>query len=215
MEEEHEGLTPDEIKFKEQSKMRNIMIENFNTMVRYQKSIQGPGINKISEITPHLLLSNYDASLDFVNLKENGINFILYFGTKERDQTLLNRYKNKDIETRQIQLPDVENNQNPPNVQSYLDPVYNILHSLVLDEKKILLCCDRGVSLSVCFLMYYFLKRYYLINIEKNKNALMNIKNVFITDILKFIKDIRVCIDVHPGFLQQLVMIEMNYKNKS
>lgn len=216
-EDEHNGLTPEEIQFKQRSQMRDIMNNALETMLSYQRLNQKPGINKISEITPHLYLSNYEASLDFVNLKDYNINFILYFGTKERNQTLLNRYKSKDIETTQIRIPDPppSDQQTPPDIRTYFDPVYNIIHDLVLKEKKILLCCDRGVSLSAVFLLYYFLKRHYILNTSGKLNALLDIKNVYSVDILKFIKDIRGCTEIHEGFLQQIIMTEMNYKNMS
>lgn len=189
----------------------------FNEMVNYSRNTMGPGINKISEITSHLCISNYDTCLEINNLKDFDIDFVIYLGLKAQNPEFLKKYELENKNFLQIKIPDFLNNQKLPNLANFLEEVYLTLHNLVYDKKKILICCDRGVSLSGGVLLYYFLRRFYLTN--SDNPSLENLEQFYSLEILKFLKEFRPCLDIHPGWLYQIlvleIMIKENYRKKS
>lgn len=185
-------------------------------IVKYVKAVQGPGINKVSEITTHLLLGTYENSLDIELLKDFNINVIIYFGTQPKEEKIINKYKRKKIQYFNIDINDVDDkNKIVPNLTPYFDYCYNLIHENVLNQKKVFLHCKSGSSLSVIMLLYYLVRRYYVINFLKHKEVtklIVDLQNSFVLDIIKFIKENRPSIDPHPEYILQLLVIEHKIK---
>ena len=192
-------------------KIKLYIDDTLGKIVRYCRTMQGPGINKISEMTQHIYISNFDNACDIDQIRELGINIILYLGLKEKESSTLKRYRKRKIEHIQFRIEDSESS----NLVPHLDRCYDMVHQYILDEKKILIHCDKGVSLSPSLVAYYFIKRYYLTNFKRKKSKtkeLIDFRTSFLPIVFRFMKECRPCIDPKPNFIYQILCIEQQMK---
>lgn len=197
------------------SKKERLKIENnLASINRYIKTIQGPGLNKISEITNNIYVSNVDNMQEMSLLKEYGISSILYIGKLSLNKKILQNYTKRKIQYKYMGLSNISTNKF--DIRSYLDESYEYIHKFVNDNKKILLVCDNGISMSIILLLYYLLKRYYTTNMNINKQKTLDLIYTdvyFLTDILKFIKESRPCAEPDIDHIYQLLLVEYVFKN--
>lgn len=198
-------------------KEQDYIEDNLGAIFKYIKATQGPGLNKISELTTHILVSNMENACSIDRLKDFGVDAILYIGLRKKEEVLLKKYSRKKIEHYHIEFPDVNETSDSKcmNLVPHLDYTYQIIHKYVIDEKKILVHCSAGLSLSIAVLLYYFLVRYYITNFKINKDRtkdLISTKIYFLPGVVKFIKELRPCIDPHIDYLYQLFMFEYKIK---
>jgi|GEM_PF-4556585 len=198
-------------------KEQNSIQRNSDLIVRYVRAFAGPGLNKISELTTHILVSNIENASQPSQLKEYGIEAILYIGLIKKSPELLNSYRKKKIEHHHISFPDIEetNDKVPKNLIPFLDQSYQIIHNYVSNERKILVHCLSGLSLSVSVILYYLLNRYYLTNFKIHKNKtkeLIDYEISFLPKLVRFLKEMRPCISPHPSYIHQLLLRENQMK---
>src|SRR5579883_2210517 len=180
---------------------------NLNRIMKYIRAFMGPGMNKVSEITTHILISNTENAEQLSVIKEYGIKSLLYFGSQPKDPKILKTYQKKKLNY--LQIPIGEKTGKPPNLMQYLDSAYQFIHQSVLNEEKVLLHCNEGVSLSVAFLIYYLLRRYYITNFKSSKDKtkdLIDPEITFILGIIKFLKELRPCIEPKADYIYQLLV---------
>lgn len=164
---------------------------------KYLNMNVNPGVNTISEITKHVYLSNDNMvsnnkkmirSLDVVN--------IIHVGP--------------------IKLNNVDNIivDNDDDFVDCLDDFYDKLHQNIINEKKTLISCDTGMSLSAAFVAFYFLRRYYVTNYKKSNEITKDLisNNFILITIIKFIKYSRPCIHIHHDLILDLVYVEDRIK---
>lgn len=198
-------------------KEKGYIEDSLKMIMRFIRASQGPGVFRISEITTHILISNMENACQIDLLKDYGIDVVLYFGLKKKDPQIIHRYQKKKIKHIHMPFPDVLEtpDKKPQNLIPYLDSYYDIIHKHVSNEVKLLIHCESGTSLSVAVIMYYFLRRYYVTNFKNNKDRtkdLIDLRVSFLPGIVKFMKELRPCIDPHPEYIYQILLFENHIK---
>lgn len=181
--------------------LEKILDEHLCVLVKYNKSTKAPGINKLSEITSKLFMSNYDNMINYNLLKENGIKNIIYFGDRVIDQKKFKAYKINYFHIKDDIIPQI------------FDKAYNIMETVLNKEMKLLLVCDSGISNMV--IVFYMINRFYLLTYKSGYNEtlkLLDLEQSQILMILKFLKESRPCIDITPEQFLYLLKIEYNFK---
>lgn len=181
-------------------------------IVRCLDQKTGPGFGKLSETTSHVYITNLDTSLNIDILKENGIRAVLYLDNQNKSKEALKAYRDRKIDHMFVPMADdIE-----ANIMGKFEPCYQYIHQWVEKEKKVLVHCAAGMSRSAAVVMYYFLKRYYVVNagIEvKVTRDLMDIRNYHIVRVVSMVKDCRPCVRPNPGFVRQLLLAERQLKH--
>jgi hypothetical protein len=187
---------------------RNVSYET-KRISSYLERNESPGMQYLSEITPHIFVCNYKMSLDVTILKSYGIKKIVNFGTTKTDATKA-EYKSKKID--ELTIP-IEDNVKA-NIMEHLDRIYNFIHENIKKKNKMLFHGENGASRPIAFIAYYLLRRYYTINHlnPQLQEDLIDRKKYYLLDIIKFIKMARSCINPNPGFVSQLVLSELALK---
>jgi hypothetical protein len=192
------------------------MSANFKSIIKYLKENPGPGFNKITEITTNILMSDFDNSCDIEILKSYGIRTILDVSNIERDPELIKQFDKKRINYVAINTPTNFDVLSIEKFANYINTGYDIIHASVTKNNKILVHCIDGVNISAVFVIYYLLKRYYLCNFLINIDSTRKIADpdhYFLLDIIKFIKDRRLCIEPDASLIMQLTRIESAIKD--
>jgi len=177
---------------------------HFDVIIKYIKSSQSPKIDQISELTSHILISDIKNACELTQVKDYGIETVLYLGMHNKNAQTLKSYAKRKINHIYI-------NVELDNILPYLEITYNTIHKNVIDEKKILVHCDTGLSISVAILLYYFMRRYYIINYKSSKEKtkdLIDYRITYLIKIIQFIKEIRPCINPQPIYIHQLLITE-------
>lgn len=203
----------DEYRDIKQRREKNFMEAAFKETMKCINAIQAPGVNKVEEITSHLYISNWDASLDIRLLRELGISAILCVETMGKPDDVRRAYKKKKIEHMQIPIEDTPKQK----IVQFFDPAYDFIHKAISADKKVLVHCAAGISRSTTMIMYYLLKRYYLTNFKRNKiitKEIINMRHYFLPRIMHFIKQFRPCASPNPGFVDQLLWAEYYMKKQ-
>jgi hypothetical protein len=185
--------------------------EAYDHIVRYISSHSSPGMGKISEITQHIFISDLESSLSITQLKEVGINAILYLCENNKTKKALDTYRKKKIDHKFVKISD---HPEAP-IGAVFEDCYEFIHRHVVAEKRVLIHCAAGVSRSTTVTMYYFLKRYYMTNFHisaKKTKDLLDTKIYFLTGITMMVKDARPCVCPNPGFVRQLLLAEYRFK---
>jgi hypothetical protein len=192
-------------------KKRNLAIrESLSKIIGYCRSVQGPGINDISSITTHVLISNYKNALNITRMRESGIKNIFYIGKLDKE-SVLKKYEKRKIRHTQLNVEESETLDLLP----HLHQCYKIIHNCVEKEERILIHCDKGVNLSPSIVSYYFLIRYYLTNFdpEADNDELLDYRTSFLPGIIRFIKETRACIEPGPNVLKTILVAEQFMKD--
>jgi predicted protein tyrosine phosphatase len=180
-------------------------------MIKYANSNRSPGMSNISEITQHVSLSDLPVSTNIAQLRANAVEAILYLGDDNKPPKVLQAYKKKKIAHKYVQIED---SPKAP-IGKVFEDCYNFIHVAVAAEKRVLVHCAAGVSRSPTVIIYYLLKRYYMINYRtttKLTKQLVNYEKYFAPDVLEMVKDARPCVCPNPGFLKVLLMVEYQMK---
>lgn len=177
----------------------------------FLRTTQGPGLNKLSETTTHIFIGGWEVGCNPRLLKENGIEAILYLGKQSKPDSLHKSYKKRKMEYMEINVEDSPHT----NILEFIEKCYQYVHKFVQQEKKVLIHCVGGVSISAAVVLYYLLKRYYVTNFMKTRNGtkdLIDLRVYSLPRIIQFVKECRSCIDPNHNFIKQLVMVEHGMK---
>jgi hypothetical protein len=199
------------------SRTERYIAEVRDKIFKYVNSNMGPGVNHISEITQHLFIGNLNVALNFDLLRSNNISAILCitnvteYNYEKKSPQILQKYQKRKIEYHEVDFPDDPR----VNIFPHFEPTYNIIHSAIVDERKILIQCAGGVSRSATIAAYYLLKRYYFTNFKSTPSktkALLSDQTYHLVGIITLIKECRPCIRPNPGFIHQLLIVEYQMK---
>jgi len=182
-------------------------------IAKYLQQEAGPGMDKFSEITSHLYVSNWSSSCNSNYLKDKDIELVICVSKDSKSKNELRLYNTMRIQ--QVVVP-IEDSQNE-NINRYFEQFYQMLYDAILEEKHILVHCETGSSSSVAMVLYYLLKRYYLTNFGKKSSMdqeLMSLRSFKLKDIITYMKARRTCIDPNLGFVTQLLTAEVFLKKQ-
>lgn len=151
--------------------------------------------DELSQIAPHLFLSNWSSSENFKLLKQAKIRAILTAETQPRNENVLKMYKSLGIDYKQIYIDDSPTE----NISSYFDSTYDFIEKHISERKNVLVNCWAGISRSTTLILNWIIR-----NIYKNCPSLHPPQAV--TNSLNFVRESRPIINPNPGFIKQLVM---------
>lgn len=191
---------------------QELIEEETSNIGYYLRREAGPGMNKFSEITPHIFISDWDGAANGDNLRDNDIELIICVSKERKSKTTTNLYESLRIN--QIVIPIADNPQE--NLSMHFENFYEIVHNALLEERTILVHCQYGTSVSAALVLFYLLKRYYITNFGKKETRDMElIGPVFkLQNIIEFVKERRPCVEPNPGFIAQILTAEMFLKKK-
>jgi protein-tyrosine phosphatase len=191
------------------SDKRNISYE-LKKIIAYLDRNIGPGMHYFSEITPHIYISNWNASLDTKILRSYEITEVINLSGNHKPEKIKFNYKKRAINEWTIIIGDSESDP----IDEYFDKTYYHIHALISQNKKILIHGQDGISRSVIIIAHYLLRRYYLINYKNEIIQDELISRYFTSDIIKFIKMNRTCANPNQKFIYLLLIAELNLKHE-
>ena len=163
--------------------------------------------NDITEIVPHLFLSNWFTSNNSNVLYKNKIKGVITIETLEKPNNVLLYQQNNGIESMYISLPDSPN----ANIYKYFDITYDFIHDKISKGENVLVHCYAGVSRSATIVLNYMLRNFY-------KNQKRNVKILSPQEIqysaLEFVRSRRPIVNPNKGFLSQLFQKCVQYSNE-
>jgi hypothetical protein len=192
---------------------KDIIKDNHGRIMAYMMKNQAPGIEKFSETTPHIYLSNWKNGCDVQLLREQGIKRVLYLGTDKKPESVIKAYGKRNISHAEMPIAV----DPPTNILPSLQNLSAFIHESVMKEEKILIHCKDGSAVSPSILVFYLLSRYYLTNYITNLNVtklLVDPESMFALTIIKFLKQYRPCIVIHPALTYQILLSEMLLKRQ-
>ncbi len=169
----------------------------------------GPGMDKISEITTNIYITNMRGAEDIPKLREMAIKLVV-FVVDRLGMINFKNYNKRKIETIEIRFSD---NNDIYGVLPF--EIYEKIQNYTNNSARVLFVCDDGCNKSPAVLSLFYLSRYYdsnyITNIEVTRN-LLTTENFIIPAIFKKIKSGRNCAVVNPKIIQHIIMIESNRK---
>jgi predicted protein tyrosine phosphatase len=203
-------------------KIKNYIPKKVQEIKKYLDQNAGPGINTIDQITPHIFISSYSVACDARVLRQYKIKNVLYLNGCASPKHILKLYKELEVTQDHIFMQD--------SVMKYdefseiLETAYKIILGIVENKKNILIHCEQGISRSPTIVMYYLLKRFYLLSLKISmeefqktgkKEKLKNLIDPFdsrLLEIVKLVKTRRACIYPNLYFVNLLLIVEQNLK---
>lgn len=152
-------------------------------------------IQELSQITPHLFLSNWYSSENVELLKQNKIKAILTAETRSRNKKVLDQYKSLGISYKQIYIEDSISE----NISLYFNPTYDFIEYYISGEQNVLVNCYAGVSRSATLILNWILREWYKTCPELDPYQI-------VLDSLMFLRKMRPIVNPNPGFMKQLNM---------
>ena len=146
----------------------------------------GPGLNQFSELTKHIYVSSWVGASNREALTDYRINRIICLSAEKKPRSLMDTYQINHIDHKVLPLIDSPDE----NISKYLELVYDAIHQSVMNDENILVHCHAGSSLSAAFVIYYYLKRFYMTNFGKDiaeDFALVDPANFNLINIIKFV----------------------------
>lgn len=192
---------------------KHIESEVQQIMTYLRRESGGPGLNQFSELTKHIFMSSWVGASNREALKDYKIDRIICLSGEMKPRSLMDTYEVNGINHKALPVSDNINE----DISRYFELVYNEIHSAVTNDENILIHCHAGNSLSASFVLYYYLKRYYVTNFGKNTKEDFNLvdpRNFVLLDILKFVKEYRPCVEPNAEFVNQLLIAEMFIKKR-
>jgi len=188
-------------------------------IIRILQVTAGPGMHKLNEITPNIWISSRDKAINVDELKDYDIKTVICL-SEPMPEKIIRQYRRRHIEHNQITIDDSPTQ----NIREVLRKTYDIILSSAVQQHKVLVHCDSGVSRASMVVIGYMLRRSYMVSFEKYKRnpkqkkkiallrELINPTNVVLLKVIKFIKASRPCIEPNPGFVWQLLIYEQHLK---
>lgn len=158
--------------------------------------------DELSQITPHLFLSNWPSSENTQLLKNHQIKAILTAETRPRNKNIANKYRELGISYKQIYINDSPSE----NISLYFDPTYDFIESHISEGHNVLVNCHAGVSRSVTLVLNWIIRNWYQACPEQLDPY------EAVVESLEFIRERRPIVNPNLGFMKQLTMAAELYK---
>jgi len=107
----------------------------------------------ITEIIPHLFLSNWFTSNNPNVLYQNNIKAVITIETLEKPSDILLYQQMNEIESMYINLPDSPS----ANIYQYFDTTYSFIKNKISKGENVLVHCYAGISRSSTIVLNYIL----------------------------------------------------------
>jgi len=159
-------------------------------------------IDELSQITPHLFLSNWRSSENPKLLKSNQIRAILTAETRPRSKETLKMYQTFGIAYKQIYIQDSPTE----DISLYFNSTYDFIESFISKGQNVLVNCHAGISRSTTLILNWIIRSWYETCPENLNpyNAVM--------EALEFVRQRRPIVNPNIGFMKQLDMAAELYK---
>ena len=154
----------------------------------------------ISHIYKNIYISDIQYSYDIRKLITKDICAILYLGTSNKFQKILNLYKTCKINHLFLKIDDDVNS----DISQCFQPAYDFINKNVKLGYNILIHCKKGISRSPTIVAYYLMRKMF----ERMKSKC--IMEPVMDDILRLIHINRPCSNLNKTFIQQLKKYEYN-----
>ena len=159
----------------------------------------------ISEIVPHLFLSNWDTSNNIDIIKKYNIRAVITPETRPKPAYILDFYKKNNIDFMYIFLYDSSDS----DIEKYFDTTYSFINNHISRGENVLVHCWAGVSRSATIVLNYMLKKFY-----DNKNSNICACNSMKT-ILSYASQKRPVLNPNDGFKLKLFQQAKIYRENS
>ena len=157
--------------------------------------------NDITEIVPHLFLSNWFTSNNPYVLNKNKIKAVVTLETMNKPDNILLYQKMNGIQSLYIRLPDSPS----ANIYQYFDMTYDFINDKISRGENVLVHCYAGVSRSSAIVLNYILRTFY-----QNEKPKANPQEVLYL-VLEFVQRKRSIVNPNQGFLNQLLQKTIQY----
>jgi protein-tyrosine phosphatase len=158
----------------------------------------------MDQIIPGLYLSNWEKSNDIYELKKNNIKAIITIETNFKDESIINYYKNNNIDYYYLYLNDLPTE----NISQYFDESFHFINNHISNGNNVLVHCRAGVSRSATLVLNYIIRNIYYMNHSHN------IQPESVVDYaLKIVRNKRQVVNPNIGFIKQLINKAREYNN--
>ena len=161
--------------------------------------------DEISEIVPHLYLSNWYTSNNTRVLRENNIRGVITLETNTKPSEILNYYKMNNIGFLYVNIDDDPN----ANIYQYFDVSYNFIKDKISRGENVLVHCRAGVSRSATIVLNYLIRSYY----QDSKIVSLTPGQV-VRSYLLMVRKRRFIVNPNQGFMHQLLIKATEYNNE-
>jgi len=159
-------------------------------------------INEISEIIPHLYLSNWFTSNNTSVLNEYKIKGIITLETRPKPDHVLMYYKNHGIDNMYINLPD----STDAGIIQYFDKTFDFINKHIHKGENVLVHCWAGISRSSTIVLNYIIRKMY------QNNDVTTCPCRLIDEVIEYTRKKRSIINPNDGFKKQLLIVAMQYQ---
>jgi len=165
--------------------------------------------SSISEVSPHIFISDWYTSNKFDILKQYNIKGIITVEKLQKPQQFTNFIKENNIDFIQIFLDDTPTE----NIDNYFDNTFSFIDDLVKKDQNVLVHCRAGISRSATIVLNYLIRKLYETTFQKNEKITEPKTAVDIS--LIYVRNFRPQINPNYGFLKQLQNKAEDYINNS
>jgi len=169
----------------------------------------GPGVNKYSEITTNIFITNKQSGTDISTLKHNKFSMVVAINVEFSADDTEKQFKKQKIKLRLVNVASDLSTMLPFKL-------YEEIQNHINSDKRLLVFCNDGCSISPVFVMYFYFMRYYDGNYTKNISVTENLllsRTFVMPTIAKKIKMGRICSSPNRNLLTELIRIEGARKN--
>ena len=159
--------------------------------------------NDISEIVPHVYISNWYTSNNPDIIKKYNIKGVITIETRPKPQEIIDYYRNNNINFMYIYLPDIEY----ADISKFFDVSYNFINNFVNKHQNVLVHCFAGISRSATLILNYMIRK--LLENPSMRNE--KVDNI-LSYVLYHAKGKRRVINPNEGFIKQLKDKILAYK---
>lgn len=156
----------------------------------------------ITEIIPHLYLSNWYASNNADIISKYNIKAVLTLETMPKPNDILKYYKKNNIDFKYIDISDSPYS----NISQYFDPSYELIKKHIENNENILVHCYAGVSRSSTIVLNYLIRNIY----DKIKKVNSSPRDV-VQKITEFLICKRPVVNPNDGFMNQILKKTIEY----
>lgn len=172
----------------------------------------GPGVNKYSEITTNIFITNKQSGMDIPTLKSNNFSMVIavnvdFPGVSSISGDIGNI--EKQFKKSKITLKNVSVGSDLSVMLPF--KLYEQIQNHINSGKRLLVFCNDGCSISPIFVMYFYFMRYYDSNYTKNISVTENLllsRTFVMPTIAKKIKMGRICASPNRNLLMELIRVE-------
>lgn len=161
--------------------------------------------NDISEIVPHVFISNWYTSNNPEIIKKYKIKGVITIETRPKPKEIIDYYKNNNIKFMYIHLPDFEK----ADISKFFNSSYNFMNNITNRHENVLVHCYAGISRSSTIILNYMIRKLFENNINMKRENIDNILNY----VLYVAKSQRRIINPNQGFINQLKHKILEYKS--